>query len=116
LTSILHIHTLPDPTPIPILFPDTAAGLGLHTDIGIIAIDEAPRTKADAMDFQSPQHQRGAVSSDGAWITYNSENLVWLPSEYRPSYSAVSGKRIGIGVGSGRVWICNMEVNKLEGA
>jgi WD40 repeat protein len=34
-----------------------AAGLGLHTDIGIIAIDEASRTKPDATDPQSPQYQ-----------------------------------------------------------
>jgi hypothetical protein len=44
-------------------------------------------------------------------MTYNSENLVWLPSEYRPSCSAVSGKTIGIGVGSGKVWICNFKVD-----
>ena len=31
---------------------------------------------------------------------YNSENRLWLPSEYRPLHSAVSGDTIGIGVGS----------------
>jgi hypothetical protein len=93
-----------------------SAGLDLHTEIGTIAIDEALCTKPDATDPQSPQYQRGAVSSDGAWITYNSENLVWLPSEYRPSCSVVSGKSIGVGVRSGKVWICNVEVDKSEGA
>ena len=34
---------------------------------------------------------------------------MWLPSEYRASCSAVSRKTIGIGCGSGRVWICNNE-------
>ena len=56
-------------------------------------------------------YQGGALSSDGAWITYNSENVVWLPSEYRPSCSAVSGKTIGVGVGPGKVWICNFKVD-----
>jgi hypothetical protein len=33
--------------------------------------------------------------------------MLWLPSEYRPSCSAVSEKHVGIGVASGRVWICS---------
>ena len=61
---------------------------------------------------QNPRYQGGALSADRAWITYNSENLVWLPSEYRPSCSAVLGKTIGIGVGSGKVWICNVKLDK----
>ncbi|KAF2254521.1 hypothetical protein BU26DRAFT_447355, partial [Trematosphaeria pertusa] len=55
------------------------------------------------MDAQKPLYQGGAVSSDGVWITYNTENLLWLPQEYRPSCSAVSGEMIGIGVGSGKL-------------
>jgi WD40 repeat protein len=89
----------------------------LHTDIGIIAID-ASSTSNMTLSVTHPQNSRYqgvALSSDGAWITYNSEKLVWLPSEYRPSSSAVIGKTIGIGVGSGRVWICNVELsNSLE--
>jgi WD40 repeat protein len=75
-------------------------GSYLYTEIGTIAID-----------VSASRYQGGALSSDGAWITYNSENVVWLPSEYRPSCSAVSGKTIGIGVGSGKVWICNFKVD-----
>jgi WD40 repeat protein len=75
-------------------------GSYLHTEIGTIVINP-----------QNPRYQGGALSSDGAWITYNSENVVWLPSEYQPSRSAVSGKIIGIGVGSGKVWICNFKVD-----
>jgi hypothetical protein len=55
---------------------------------------------------QKPRYEGVALSSDGAWITYNSENLVWLPSEFRPICSAVLGTTIGIGVGSGKVYIC----------
>ena len=85
-------------------------GSYLHTEIGTIAIDasSASSMTPNATDPQNPRYQGGALSSDGAWITYNSENVVWLPSEYRPSCSAVSGKTIGIGVGSGKVWICNL--------
>jgi hypothetical protein len=32
---------------------------------------------------------------------------LWLPSDYRPSCSAVSGRTVAIGVGSGKVWMCS---------
>src|SRR5271163_72815 len=83
-------------------------GSYLHTEIGTIAIDASASNMTPCVtNPQNPRYQGGALSSDGAWITYNSENVLWLPSEYRPSCSAVSGKTIGIGVGSGKVWICN---------
>jgi WD40 repeat protein len=84
-------------------------GLYLHTEIGSIAIDASASNMTPYVT--NPRYQGGALSSDRAWITYNSENVVWLPSEYRPSCSAVSGKTIGIGVGSGKVWICNFKVD-----
>ncbi|KAF2462696.1 uncharacterized protein BDR25DRAFT_363700 [Lindgomyces ingoldianus] len=49
------------------------------------------------------------ISSDRMWITYNSENILWLPSEYRQSCVTVSKNMIGIGTSHGRVWICNVE-------
>jgi WD40 repeat protein len=84
----------------------------LHTEIGTIAINTSAsnRTPYITTNPQNSRYQGWALSSDGAWITYNSENVVWLPSEYRPSCSAVSGKTIGIGVGSGKVWMCNFKV------
>jgi WD40 repeat protein len=90
-----------------------STGSYLHTEIGTIAIDgsSASNITPSVTDPQKPRYQGGGLSLDGAWITYNSENVVWLPSEYRPSCSAVSGKTIGIGVGSGKVWICNFKVD-----
>jgi WD40 repeat protein len=89
-----------------------AAGSCLHTGIGTIAIDasSASYTTSNVTKPQGPRYQGGGLSSDGAWITYNSENLMWLPSEYRPSCSAVSAKTEGIGVGSGKVWMCSFNV------
>ena len=88
-------------------------GSYLHTKVGTIAIDgsSASNMIPSATDSHKPRYQGGNLSSDGAWIRYNSKNVVWLPSEYRPSCSAVSGKTIGVGVGSGKVWICNFKVN-----
>jgi WD40 repeat protein len=86
-------------------------GLYLHTEIGAITIGATPLVLSSTptvTEPQNPGYQGLALSSDKAWITHNSKNLVWLPSEYRPSYSAVLGKTIGIGVGSGIVWICKV--------
>jgi WD40 repeat protein len=54
---------------------------------------------------QQPLDHGIAVSSDTVWITYNDQKRLWLPSEYRPSCSAVSGRCFGTGTGSGKVWI-----------
>jgi hypothetical protein len=37
-----------------------------------------------------------------SWITCNGEKVLWLPSEFRPVRSAVSGSAIAIGCHSGR--------------
>ncbi|KAH6661852.1 WD40-repeat-containing domain protein, partial [Halenospora varia] len=86
-----------------------ATGFYLQTELGTIAINtsSASFTNAIVTNSQGLQYKGGGLSSDEAWITYNSENILWLPSEYRPSCSSVSAKIVGIGVGSGKVWICN---------
>ncbi|KAF2260950.1 beta transducin-like protein HET-D2Y [Lojkania enalia] len=85
--------------------------LYLHTDIGTINI--GARTGSPSLPIisepRSSQYQGLSLSEDGVWITHNSEKLLWLPSEYRPSSSAVLGSTIGIGVGTGRVWICKVK-------
>ncbi|KAF2686441.1 hypothetical protein K458DRAFT_297302, partial [Lentithecium fluviatile CBS 122367] len=87
-------------------------GLYLHTDIGIIDISalSGPPSLLTMSKPCRPQYQGLALSADGVWITYHSENLVWVPLEYRPSCSAVSGNTISIGVGTARVWICKVEL------
>ncbi|PSN58949.1 hypothetical protein BS50DRAFT_682534 [Corynespora cassiicola Philippines] len=90
-----------------------ANGSLLQTEIGTIAVN-APMTLSssnitDTTIVEQAQFQRVALSSDKVWITYNSQNIVWLPPEYQPSVSAISGTRIGIGVGTGRVWIFNVQ-------
>ena len=87
-------------------------GSYLHTDFGTIAISFLSNSNM-LPSTSEPQFQGLALSLDGAWITYNSRKLVWLPSEYRPLVSTVSGNTIGVGVGSGDVWM--YKVNKPEG-
>jgi WD40 repeat protein len=55
---------------------------------------------------EKPVSQRVAVSSDNLWVSHNSQHQLWLPTEYRPVCSAVSGRCIGLGTGSGKVWLC----------
>ena len=47
-----------------------------------------------------------AISQDRSWVTRNSQKVLWLPSEYRPALYKVSKETVGMGTGSGRVWIC----------
>ncbi|OCK76682.1 hypothetical protein K432DRAFT_265156, partial [Lepidopterella palustris CBS 459.81] len=80
-----------------------STGLYLHTDIGVIVLDQSSTSNItpDEREPQNSRYEGVALSSDRAWITYDSKNLVWLPSEYRPLCSVVSGKMVGIGVESG---------------
>ncbi|KAK4106781.1 hypothetical protein N658DRAFT_413993, partial [Parathielavia hyrcaniae] len=54
-------------------------------------------------DRSSPIAVGYSLSSNRAWITYQGENLLWPPSEYRPSSSAISGTVVSIGCSSGRI-------------
>ncbi|KAF2258886.1 WD40 repeat-like protein [Lojkania enalia] len=53
-------------------------------------------------------HQGLGMSTDRKWISYDSENILWLPPEYRPSHFTVSKNRIGIGTSHGKVRIYNV--------
>ena len=81
----------------------------LHTDIGTIGISIPSGSRLSNSKPQSPQYKGLGLSSDDEWITYDSENLLWLPLEYRSLCSAVSGNMIGIGVRTGKIWICKIE-------
>jgi WD40 repeat protein len=87
-------------------------GSCLHTETGTITISTSSTT--DVTEPLHPQYEGVGVSSDGAWITYNGKKTLWLPSDYRPSCSAMSGVNVGIGVGSGEVWICCFHMDKSE--
>lgn len=58
------------------------------------------------------------MSLNDKWITWNLENVVWLPSKYQPSYSAIVfsrvGRTVGIGVESRKVWMCTLNVTVLD--
>lgn len=93
-----------------------ATGSYLHNEIGAIKID-APFISDDKIVVTESQQSHGqsvALSSDKAWLTLNSKRLVWLPSEFRPSSIAISGRTLGIGGGSGKVWFCHIKPSNFE--
>lgn len=51
-----------------------------------------------------------SLDEDCTWIRHKGENLVWLPSEYRATAFAVSGNRVAIGVGSGKIYMFTLEM------
>jgi WD40 repeat protein len=56
---------------------------------------------------QQPVFQRLSISSNYTWISINAQDTLWLPSEYRSRCSAMSGRCVGIGTESGKVWFCH---------
>jgi WD40 repeat protein len=99
-----------------------ATGSSLYTDTGIIALRDSPTpaptpsTEGAASDLQSlsasqpsqtPEYRGYGISSDSLWITWQSQNWLWLPPMYRPVCSAVGqfGSALVLGCRSGRVLI-----------
>ncbi|RYP09775.1 hypothetical protein DL765_008331 [Monosporascus sp. GIB2] len=99
-------------------------GLYLDTEIG--RIDLAAGTKSIQSLFRTPhpdqaqeaQYYGYALSRDKSWITWNKHNVLWLPTDYRPSIYAISSSaslstpstvtRIGLGYNSGRVVVIGL--------
>ncbi|ORY01188.1 WD40-repeat-containing domain protein [Clohesyomyces aquaticus] len=96
---------------------DASSGACLQTLEGhsgeVASVGLSPdSTQLASGSWDNTGHQGLGISSDRMWVTYNSENILWLPSEYRPSCVTVSENMIGIGTSFGRVWICHVERNK----
>ncbi|KAH7371172.1 WD40-repeat-containing domain protein, partial [Pyrenochaeta sp. MPI-SDFR-AT-0127] len=84
-------------------------GSYLHTTAGTLNLDltrsgSASNITPKTKDTQDLEFRGFGLSADN-WITYDSEKLICLSSEYQPSCSTVSGKRIAIGVKSGEICI-----------
>jgi WD40 repeat protein len=60
---------------------------------------------------ESQQHIY-CISADKAWITWNGQNVLRLPPEYRGSSSAVAAGAIVIGCSSGQVLIIKFSFDK----
>ncbi len=78
-----------------------ATGSNLNTPAGII-----PTNKSLGSN-RTPSQIGCGVNSDNEWITWNSENLLWLPPESRPVCSAVAqgASTLALGCRNGQVLI-----------
>ena len=86
-----------------------ASSSRLDTERGVIDITAPSSYQEMRMSERlCSSHVGAGISFDGTWILNQGERVLWLPSEYRPSCSDISGSSIGIGTGSGRVWICDL--------
>lgn len=89
----------------------------LTTDVGIFDIGNAqglvkakPASISDELASQLEQEESSrqlgyGLNSDSSWITWKGHNMLWLPSEYRPSASAIFGGSVVLGCASGHVLI-----------
>ena len=87
-----------------------STGSCLYTSDGCILIELGHDIgTSDTAEEKNNVHPAAAVTSGGQWITFGQNTSVWVPSEYRyANYDeAPNGRVVGIGVGSGRVWMCN---------
>jgi WD40 repeat protein len=78
-------------------------GVSSATLVSILALLHPNKT---VTELQQPVSQEVAISLNHTWISNNAQDVLWLPTEYRPLYSAMSGRCVGIGTGSGNVWFC----------
>ena len=83
----------------------------LYTEIGAIDIQSSETSiRTDVAEPTRPLYVGIGFSPDSIWIQQTGNNMLWVPSEYRPSHSSMSGTMVGVGVGSGRVWICSIDL------
>jgi WD40 repeat protein len=89
---------------------DTTASYNTGTTSWVISSDS--NTVLAATALEEPRHHGYGLNANGAWITWNGQNVLWLPSEYRPSCSAIASSTIVIGCPSGWVLTINFSFNK----
>jgi WD40 repeat protein len=83
----------------------------LYTDIGTIVIQTSETCSInDEKELARILCQGTSLSTDNMWIKHADNNMLWVPPEYRPSCLSVGGFTVAIGVGSGRVWSCRIDL------
>ncbi|KAJ6008434.1 hypothetical protein N7540_012410 [Penicillium herquei] len=84
----------------------------LGTDSGIIDLSFISDIGPTNADLKLPRFEGYSINRD-RHITWNSENLLWLPHEYRPTSFAISLSTICLGCASGRVLLFTFDTPRL---
>jgi WD40 repeat protein len=79
---------------------------GAVSSTDLVSILASLHPNKTVTELQQPVSQEVAISPNHTWISNNAQDVLWLPTEYRPVCSAMSGRCVGIGTGSGKVWFC----------
>lgn len=74
-------------------------GSYLHTNLGTIQV----QYRCDIPKSRSPHNGLHIPIEGDPWIKLNSENVLWLPIQYRPSCLQIKGNIVALGQALGRV-------------
>jgi WD40 repeat protein len=85
-----------------------STGTFIYTERGTITISTSHIIDYVDVTASKLQCQGAGLSPDSIWVMRSGSNILWIPSNYRPSCLAVSGTYVGMGVGSGKVWLCQV--------
>ncbi|KAK1252624.1 hypothetical protein MKX08_003811 [Trichoderma sp. CBMAI-0020] len=72
----------------------------LQTNFGIFNLDAGPVVNESGSSALLTGY---GINKASSWITKDGKSLLWLPSDYRPTASAIRGSMVVIGSFSGRV-------------
>jgi hypothetical protein len=72
-------------------------------------------TGASTLEHKEPRQDSYGFDPGEFWLKSNDENLLWLPPEFKPSCSAVSGSVAAIGCHSGRVLVISFSLGEDSG-
>jgi WD40 repeat protein len=80
----------------------------LHTDKGLFSLRASSDITASPMSTTAtplwhPNQIGYGLSSDGSWITWNGQNVLWLPQVFRASSSDIFQETVCVGCQSGRL-------------
>lgn len=91
----------------------SADGSSIYTDFGRIGVDIS-RTET-VVENNIRLYKKGiSLSQDRCWITWYDHKILWVPIEYQPICSAVSGSTIVFGCRSGEVFILKFSAQLLS--
>ncbi|CAM1503447.1 Fc.00g082230.m01.CDS01 [Cosmosporella sp. VM-42] len=85
---------------------DLKTNTRLFTNIGLLSLDLSPGINNQLTEASHRVcHSGYGISTDGLWIVKDEDKMLWLPTEYRASASAVAGSTVAIGCHSGGVLV-----------
>ncbi|QUC16030.1 uncharacterized protein UV8b_00271 [Ustilaginoidea virens] len=87
-----------------------SSGDRLNTTLGVISLCQSEASgETDVVRPKPTQFAGIGISTEDMWITYNGSKLLWIPPEYRSKCFDICENNLGIGVRSGKVWICTVD-------